>query len=131
MADGNIDLLDANMTFYNVNGNTSHSHEVTNFKWNRLGGVAGASAGNAPGANNASAMFVATGTADVGTNGVISWFGVPITLSLGGEKVISILLGDEETDNHFARQNMYGIVSSITPCGDTPGPNMQVPVPCE
>ena len=61
----------------------------------------------------------------------MDWKNVPTTIEIGAGKTISISLDDEDTDNHFARQPIYGIVTSIAPCGDSPGPNMQVFQPCD
>jgi hypothetical protein len=150
VADGEVTSFDTDMVWYTANGSASHTHEVRNFEWDgeenaeqlqggedeeESGDSQGASVPSIPGVNTTAAVpsssVILNGVSEVGTNGNVVWSDVPTTLGINGGKVISILLGDEETDNHFARQNMYGIVGSITPCGDTPGANMQVPVPCE
>jgi hypothetical protein len=66
------------------------------------------------------------GTADVGTNGVVSWSDVPIKIDISGSKTINIAVDDESTDRHFAGQSVHGLVDAITPCSDTPGPDMVV-----
>ncbi len=56
-----------------------------------------------------------------------SWEEVPATIDIGGGgKTITISLGHEETDHHFAGQPIRGVVTLLTPCSDTPGPSMEV-----
>ena len=157
IADGDVKSFDSDMVWYNANGSSSHTHEISNFEWDGdLESTGdedeqeeetdqGDSSNEAVQGSNSSgtsppipgvppsggASIILTGEADVGTNGETVWTGVPTTIRLGGEKVLSILLDDAETDSHFARQPMYGVVSSVTPCSDSPGANMQVLQPCE
>jgi hypothetical protein len=71
------------------------------------------------------------GTMEVGTNGATSWEEVPATIDIGGGgKTITISLDHEETDHHFAGQPISGVVSSLTPCSDAPGPSMEVAPSC-
>ena len=39
---------------------------------------------------------------------------------------LNIAVDDESTDRHFAGQSVHGLVDAITPCSDTPGPDMEV-----
>ena len=67
------------------------------------------------------------GNMDVGTNHATSWEEVPATIDIGGGgKTITISLGHEETDHHFAGQPIRGVVTLLTPCSDTPGASMEV-----
>jgi hypothetical protein len=71
------------------------------------------------------------GNMNVGTNGATSWEEVPATIDIGGGgKVITISLDHEETDHHFAGQPISGVVTSLTPCSDQPGPSMEVYPSC-
>ena len=71
------------------------------------------------------------GTMEVGTNGATSWEEVPATIDIGGGgKTITISLDHEETDHHFAGQPISGVVTSLTPCSDEPGPSMEVSPSC-
>jgi hypothetical protein len=71
------------------------------------------------------------GNMDVATNSATSWEEVPATIDIGGGgKVITISLDHEETDHHFAGQPISGVVTSLTPCSDEPGPSMQVYPSC-
>jgi hypothetical protein len=72
-----------------------------------------------------------TGTMDIGTNRVVTWEDVPAVINIGGGgKVISISVDHEATNHHFAGQAVRGLVSSITPCSDTPGASMEVSPTC-
>jgi hypothetical protein len=68
---------------------------------------------------------------EVGTNGATSWEEVPATIDIGGGgKTITISLDREETDHHFAGQPICGVVTSLTPCSDEPGPSMKMYPSC-
>ncbi len=70
------------------------------------------------------------GEMDVGTNKALSWPSVPAEISIEKGKFITISVDDDETNNHFGDQSVYGKVSSIQPCNLIPGPDMEVPVSC-
>ena len=67
---------------------------------------------------------------NVGTNHHILWHNVHATVYLKGNRIVSIILDDNETNHHFAGQTIYGVVHSLTRCSDTPLPNMEVLMPC-
>jgi hypothetical protein len=67
------------------------------------------------------------GNMDVGIDHTLLWENVPTTIDIGGGgKTITISLGHEETDHHFAGQPIRGVVTLLTPCSDTPGASMEV-----
>jgi hypothetical protein len=107
------------MTWYNNNGTGTHTHELLNFKTNPIDVTV------KPGDN-----VLVKGLTDVGTNHHITWTNVHSTIDIKGGKTISISLDDKETNKHFARQTIYGIVKSFTQCSDQPGENMEVLPPC-
>ena len=120
IADGDIEDFLTKMTWYSSNGTAWHTHEIQNFDLDN-GNELALTPGNS---------ISLIGESDVGTNGKIIWKNVPTTININAGRTISILLDDEETDTHFARQPIYGIVYSMAPCGGAPGPNMQVFQPC-
>jgi plastocyanin len=118
---GNVTFFDTNMTWYNSNGITSHTHEFQDFK------SAGAKMISLPqGGNNVSFK----GIMDVGTNHRIVWKNVPTTININGSKTISISVADNATNHHFAGQRIFGLVTSFIPCSNVPGANMEVLPTC-
>ena len=71
------------------------------------------------------------GQIDVGTNDVIDWENVPVSIYFGNGQTIVVSLDDVATNSHFGGQAVFGLVTATTPCGSMPGPNMQVLPPCE
>jgi hypothetical protein len=115
---GNVTIFDTNMTWFNNNGMTSHSHEFRNFK----GGILTV--------QQASNDVFLKGVMDVGTNHRIVWKNVPTTISIHGGKTITISVADNSTNRHFAGQPILGLVNSFVPCSDVPGANMEVLPSC-
>jgi hypothetical protein len=96
------------MTWFNNNGKTSHTHEFQNFRFTAPG--ASIIPTVQPGNN-----LVLKGVMDVGTNHRIVWKNVPTTIDINGEKTINILVADNATNHHFAGQPIFGLVSSFIP----------------
>jgi plastocyanin len=119
---GTVTLFDTNMTWYNNNGATSHTHEFQNFK-----PTSPAKITLLP--NTVSGISF-KGVMDVGTNHRIVWKNVPTTININGEKTITISVADNATNHHFAGQPIFGLVSSFVPCSEIPGPNMEILPPC-
>jgi hypothetical protein len=120
VSNGDSSSFESNMTWYNTNGTSLHTHNIENF----------VPIEQDPESQQDNGTITIEGTADVGTNGVVSWSAVPIKIDIAGSKTISIAVDDELTDNHFAGQPVHGLVNAITPCSDTPGPDMEVLPPC-
>jgi len=111
---GNVTFFDTNMTWFNNNGMTSHSHEFRNFKGVILT------------VQQPTNDVFLKGIMDVGTNHRIVWKNVPSTIDIHGGKTITILVSDNATNRHFASQPILGLVNSFVPCSDVPGANMEV-----
>ncbi len=114
VSNGKVTSFNTNMIFNN--GTVGHSHEFQNFigKKNYVGL-----------SKDQSVIF--SGKMDVRTNGVGSWFNVPTQINIEKGKIITILLDNKQTHDHFGGQSIHGSVDSIKPCNTKPGPQMQVP----
>ena len=111
--DGEMKNFVTNMAWFN--GTSGHTHDFINFDPD--GDITLPS-------NN---MVTINGDMDVASNGVVTWEGVGTTINIGGGgKTITIDVDHEDTDHHFAGQPVLGTVTSLTPCSDTPGPNMEI-----
>jgi hypothetical protein len=119
---GSPTSFNTNMTWFNNNGTSDHTHEFLNFKPTGGGKVIKVQ-------QPVNSVFI-KGVMDVGTNHRISWKNVPTTISINGGKTITIVLDDKATNHHFAGQPIFGVVTSFVRCSDTPGPNMEVLPPC-
>jgi hypothetical protein len=117
--DGDVEELEAAMTFTSSAGEPSHTHEIQNF-------VNFDEATLTP--DNSVALI---GDSTVTTNHMGPWSHVDTTISIGKGKAITISLADDETNNHFLTQPIFGLVTLIAPCGGQPGPGMQISPPCE
>ncbi len=119
---GTIALFTTNMTWYNSNGTGVHTHEFRNFR--SFGGQ------QQPITIFPNRTLFLSGVMDVGTNNHIVWKNVQSTISIRGGKTILITVNDAQTNQHFAGQPIFGIVTSFTPCSDVPLPNMEVLPSC-
>ena len=116
---GNIISFITNMTWYNNNGTGSHTHEFLKFV---------PTGGNVTlGSDNSLRL---NGLMDVGTDHRTVWKNVHSLIDIKRGKTISVSVDDKETNNHFAGQPIYGVVTSLIRCSDEPGPNMEVLPPC-
>jgi len=120
LRNGNVSSFSTNMTWYNENGTSTHTHELLNLRPNGGAGSITATPDD----------IIIKGLMDVGTNHRIVWTNVHSTIDIKGGKTISISLADKDTNKHFAGQAIYGVVKSFTMCSDEPGPNMEVLEPC-
>jgi hypothetical protein len=59
--------------------------------------------------------IIFSGVADIITNGVIEWRGVPTTVSIFNSSAINLKLDANITNNHFSDEPIYGLVKSIKP----------------
>jgi hypothetical protein len=119
---GTIALFTTNMTWYNSNGTGVHTHEFRNFR--SFGGQ------QQPITILPNRTLFLSGVMDVGTNNHLVWKNVQSTISIRGGKTILITVNDAQTNQHFAGQPIFGIVTSFTPCSDVPLPNMEVLPSC-
>jgi hypothetical protein len=120
---GNVTLFDTKMTWYNSSGTNAHTHDLTNFK-------AVSDKNQTLPVNITSKQTILQGVTDVSSNGKVSWYEVPTTVTINDKKIISISVDDAKTNHHFGGQPLLGIVDSYVPCSDQPGPNMQLQPPC-
>lgn len=115
--DGEVVNFVTNMAWFN--GITGHTHDFVNLKSNDDIEL------------SSDNTFEFDGEMDVATNGQISWDEVDSTITItNGGRTITFLVDHDQTDDHFGGQPVNGFVSSITPCSDTPGPNMEIYPPC-
>jgi hypothetical protein len=130
IADGNWNLVAENgsaksfmtqMTWTSADGTKAHTHEFQNFVHADNGTNVVMSPGD---------TLILDGVMDVGTNDVIDWQGVPARLYFGNGQTIVVALDDAATNSHFGNQPVFGLVTSLTPCG-SPGPSMEVLPRCE
>lgn len=115
--DGDVKNFVTNMAWFN--GITGHTHDFINLNPDDEIEL--------PSDN----VLSIDGEMDVATNGVVSWEEVDSTINIGDQgRTITFLVDHDKTDDHFAGQPVNGTVTSLTPCSDTPGPNMVIYPPC-
>jgi hypothetical protein len=117
---GSLKYFETNMTWFNSNGTSSHTHEFRNLN------IGGNIITIQPPGNSVSLK----GIMDVGTNHHIVWRNVPTTIDIHGGKTIIISVDDKATNHHFAGQPILAVVNSFIQCADVPGPNMEVLPSC-
>jgi hypothetical protein len=101
---GNVTSFITNMLWYNDNGTATHTHEIQNFK---------STEGKMLTVQPDNSLFL-KGLVDVGTNQRMVWKNVHSTIDIKGGKTIVISLDHKQTNNHFAKQSIYGVVTSLT-----------------
>jgi hypothetical protein len=116
---GEVTLFEVNMTWNNINGTDTHTHEFENFMPGRPIFL-----------NQSDKNISIEGLVDVGTNQREVWKDIPSTIDINGEKTISISVDDNMTNQHFASQPILGVITSFIFCSDIPGPNMELLTPC-
>jgi hypothetical protein len=119
VSDDEVSNFTTTMAWYN--GTSGHTHEFLNFESVDDGGVM---------INPEEQEITMSGTMDVGTNGIVTWPGVPAEIVIAGAEVVTVTPGDSETDEHFSGQSVHGNVTALTICSPTPGPAMQVFTGC-
>jgi hypothetical protein len=120
---GIVSLFQVNMNWYNSSGTNAHTHELSNF-----GPANGQQAVSLqePSTNN----IIINGVTDVGTNNQIAWNMVPTTIGINAQKIVTISVDNNKTNNHFGGQPILGVVDSFVACSDQPGANMEVLPQC-
>lgn len=79
-----------------LNGNTGHTHTITNFVGSNYSQI-----------NNSTVMFNGTTTASMREGPVTD---IPSSITITGDKVISIWLDPSEINNHYGNTPIYGLV---------------------
>jgi hypothetical protein len=111
--EGNVTYFDASFLATPMDGTKPHIHQLTNFKADgqtndAMNGVQLKRDGD----YNHDGLTV-NGTVDVKINGEAIWDDVDSSISIKEDKVMSIYLDDEQTDLHFGKQHVFGIVRDI------------------
>jgi hypothetical protein len=111
--EGNVTYFDASFLATPMDGTKPHIHQLTNFKADgqtndAMNGVQLKRDGD----YNHDGLTV-NGTVDVKINGEAIWDDVDSSISIKEDKVMSIYLDDEQTDLHFGKQQVFGIVRDI------------------
>ena len=101
VVDKKIRNFDVNFTMVHPDGSDWHYHEIGNFQSDPDVPVL---------LENDGTTF--EGTTDVGEDGKDKWFDVQTSVSISNLNTITIFLGPVDTENHFNRQPIYGIIAS-------------------
>jgi len=88
--------FDAQFEMVLLNGSAAHTHTITNFI-----------ATNSSQINNSTMMFNGTSTASLRAGPVTD---IPTSITIMGDKVISIWLDPSIVDNHYGNTPIYGLV---------------------
>jgi hypothetical protein len=88
--------FDAQFEMVLLNGSADHTHTITNFI-----------ATNSSQINNSTMMFNGTSTASLRAGPVTD---IPTSITIMGDKVISIWLDPSRVDNHYGNTPIYGLV---------------------
>ena len=109
VVDKKIRNFDVNFTMVHPDGSDWHYHEIGNFQ-------------SDPGVpvllENDGTTF--EGTTDVGEDSMDKWFDVQTSVSISNLNTITIFLDPVDTENHFNRQPIYGIVASSVDMNGNP-----------
>lgn len=103
---GNVTNFSTNFLASPMDGSKSHIHQITNFKLENDSkkAIVQLTPDNSLSVN---------GTADIKINGQTIWKSVGISISISKGSTIAIDLDDEDTNNHFGEQQVYGIVIKL------------------
>ena len=103
---GNVTNFSTNFLASPMDGSKSHIHQITNFKLENDSkkAIVQLTPDNSLSVN---------GTADIKINGQTIWKSVGISISISKGSTIAIDLDDEDTNNHFGEQQVYGIVTKL------------------
>jgi hypothetical protein len=88
--------FDAQFEMVRLNGSAAHTHTITNFV-----------ASNSSQINNSTVMFNGTATASMREGPVTD---IPLSVTITGDKVISIWLDPSKINNHYGNTPIYGLV---------------------
>jgi len=101
---GNISFFEADFVAAPADGSVSHMHELVNLLVKDDQPVQITSSGNAS----------IVGTIDVKLNGFNFWNGVKTTVLISKGSTVTIYLDDLDTNHHFMKQPIYGIVDRLS-----------------
>jgi archaellum component FlaF (FlaF/FlaG flagellin family) len=101
---GKLSFFEADFVAAPDDGSTSHTHQLTNFI---------SSNNTKPIQITGNGSTVISGAIDVRINGINIWNDVKVTIFIFKGSTITITLDDIETEHHFTRQPIYGIVDRL------------------
>jgi hypothetical protein len=110
--DWNLDVNNGNVTNFTLNllaspmdGSTPHVHQITDFR---------------PNNDNAEPIALAednsvsiNGMVDIMENGILAWENADLSISISKGNTFIFDPDDVDTANHFAEQQVYGIVTRL------------------
>jgi len=113
LKDGDVAYFDASFLATPMDGTKPHIHQLTNFKAGNHsnGEINGVQLKRDVDYNHD--ILTINGTVDIKINGETTWENVDSSISIKGDKVMAIYLDDEQTDLHFGKQQVFGIVRDI------------------
>ena len=103
---GNVTNFSTNFLASPMDGSMSHIHQITNFK------LENGSQKTIVQLTPDNSLSV-NGTADIKINGQTIWNNADISISISKGSTIAIDPDDEDTNNHFGEQQVYGIVTKL------------------
>ncbi len=103
---GNVTNFSTNFLASPMDGSMSHIHQITNFK------LENGSQKTIVQLTPDNSLSV-NGTADIKINGQTIWNNADISISISNGSTIAIDPDDEDTNNHFGEQQVYGIVTKL------------------
>lgn len=103
---GNVTNFSTNFLASPMDGSISHIHQITNFK------LENGSQKTIVQLTPDNSLSV-NGTADIKINGQTIWNNADISISISKGSTIAIDPDDEDTNNHFGEQQVYGIVTKL------------------
>jgi hypothetical protein len=118
---GNVTYFDANFLASPMDGTKPHIHQLTNFKADGL--IPGKTNNGNGDSNRKNSVSLQTldnntsvsvnGTIDVKINGIDVWKYVNASISISKGNVMAIYLNDTQTDGHFGKQQVFGVVTRM------------------
>jgi hypothetical protein len=106
---GNVTTFRANFTMVRTDGTEHHSIDISNFKVGN----------NTQFQLDPAAKSTINGTADFAVNGTSTWPGIDTTITIEKARIITIQPEEEEANQHFQGQPIYGIVLQATGANGT------------
>jgi hypothetical protein len=107
--DGTITNFAVNFLASPMDGSRGHIHQITNFKSENNNKDEDEQAVQITPDNSLSV----NGTADIKINGVTVWNDANLSIIISKGNTISIDPDDEDTENHFGYQQVYGVVNRL------------------
>ena len=108
--DRNLSVVKGKITNFAVNflaspmdGTKPHMHQISNFKSMNKKAIELTS----------KSTLLINGTADIKINGQIVWKAAHLSIMIFNGSTFIIDPNDQETDNHFGEQSVYGIVTRL------------------